>query len=167
MVRLGAFAICFVLAIALNSAICSTKAFDSNVNVAVVHNLTTFLSENPDVKILHPLIREQLSDGASPKIQINYRLGNRISGECIKFVVAEVKVRKINILIFWISGDRLVATANGGNQWPSPQDVKLTLTYPRSGVGNVVTFIQILVEQVSILIVEHSFDNSSLLKQTK
>ncbi|XP_055298544.1 uncharacterized protein LOC129566529 [Sitodiplosis mosellana] len=119
MVRLGLFAICLVLAFGY----CSAKAIDSNVKVAVVHNLTTFLSENPDVKLLQPLIKEQLGDVALPKLQINYRLGNRISG------------------------DRLSATAGASNQWSTPQNVKLTLAYPRSGVGNVVTYVQVIVEQ--------------------
>lgn len=81
MIDSRAFAICLVLAFALNSVVCSTEAIDPNVKVAVVHNLTTFLRENPDVKLLQPLIKEQLSDVASPKLQINYRLGDRISGK--------------------------------------------------------------------------------------
>lgn len=77
MFRLGTFAICLALAFTF----CSAKAFDSNVKVAVVHNLTTFLSENPEVKLLQPLIKEQLSTVDSPKLQINYRLGDRIAGK--------------------------------------------------------------------------------------
>lgn len=46
-------------------------------------------------------------------------------------------------------GDRVVGTASGSQSWGSPQDVKLTLQYPKSGVGAVVTFIQIPVEQVN------------------
>lgn len=44
--------------------------------------------------------------------------------------------------------DRLVATANGSNQWATPQDVRLTLTYPRTGVGSIVTYVQVIVQQV-------------------
>lgn len=75
MIRLGAFAVCLVLAFSL----AKSSPIDSDVKVAVVHNLTTFLNDNPDVKVLYPLVKEQLSP--SPKLQINYRLGNRISGK--------------------------------------------------------------------------------------
>lgn len=74
---IGALVIGFVLAFVANSAVCSAKA-DSNINVTIVHNLTKFLDENPGIKLLQPLVKEQLSDVASPKIQINYRLGNRL-----------------------------------------------------------------------------------------
>lgn len=56
----------------------------------------------------------------------------------------------IKLIVSRISGDRLVASATGSQQWGTTQDVKLTLTYPRSGTGAVVTFIQIPVEQVNI-----------------
>lgn len=42
-----------------------------------------------------------------------------------------------------------MGTGSGNQSWGSAQDVKLTLQYPQSGVGAVVTFIQIPVEQVS------------------
>ena len=54
---------------------------------------------------------------------------------------------------FRSSGDRLSAQAGASNQWPSPQNIKLTLAYPRSGVGNVVTYVQVIVEQVCILFI--------------
>lgn len=48
-----------------------------------------------------------------------------------------------------ISGDRLLATASGNQSFGTPQDVALTLSYPKSGVGGVVTFVQVDVDQVS------------------
>ena len=42
-----------------------------------------------------------------------------------------------------------MGTGSGNQSWGSPQDVKLTLTYPQNGIGSVVTFVQIPVEQVS------------------
>lgn len=48
-----------------------------------------------------------------------------------------------------LTGDRLVATASGNNNWNTAQDVSLTLTYPKTGTGSVVTYIQIPVEQVN------------------
>lgn len=47
-----------------------------------------------------------------------------------------------------------MGTAQGSQSWGSAQDVKLTLQYPKSGVGAVLTFIQIPVEQVSVPLVE-------------
>lgn len=76
MFRLGVFC---VVALVLASA-CKCSPIDSDVKFAIVHNLTTFLNENPDVKLLHPLVREELSDDPSSKLVINYRLGNRIGG---------------------------------------------------------------------------------------
>lgn len=77
MFRFGVFAV-FVIVIASG---CKCSPLESNVKFAVVHNLTTYLNENPDVKILYPLVKDQLSEDPSNKLQINYRLGNRIGGK--------------------------------------------------------------------------------------
>lgn len=45
-------------------------------------------------------------------------------------------------------GDRVVATAAGNQTYGSAQNVQLTLTYPKSGVGNVLTYVQVTVQQV-------------------
>lgn len=47
------------------------------------------------------------------------------------------------------SGDRSVGNASYSNQWPSPQQVKSTVQYPPNGVGSIVTYVEIIVEQVS------------------
>lgn len=77
MFRLGVFCVlAFVLA-----SVCHGSPINSDVKFAIVHNLTTFLNENPNVKLLYPLVKEQLSEDPSTKLQINYRLGNRIGGK--------------------------------------------------------------------------------------
>lgn len=45
-------------------------------------------------------------------------------------------------------GDRLVATANQSQNWSSPQNVNLTLSYPKTGIGATVSHVLIYVEQV-------------------
>lgn len=51
-------------------------------------------------------------------------------------------------MVYQISGDRLLATASGSQSWSTAQDVTQTLSYPKSGVGSVVTAILVRVEQV-------------------
>lgn len=106
MVRLVALGVCLVFA--LHSGVCSAEAFDSNVKVAIVHNLTTFLRVNPDVKLLQPLIKEQRNDASSPRIQIKYQLGNRISGKNKFETNFELNVRKWNWNVFILNIRRSV-----------------------------------------------------------
>lgn len=47
-------------------------------------------------------------------------------------------------------GDGLVASDSNQASWGTAQDVKTALNYPKSGVGAVVTYVQIDVEQVNI-----------------
>lgn len=58
----------------------------------------------------------------------------------------------MQLYFFQISGDRLQATDSDEKHWNTPQNAKITFNYPKSGVGAVITFIQLLVEQVSVLI---------------
>lgn len=48
---------------------------------------------------------------------------------------------------FLSSGDSLQATDSSNYAWGAPQDVKLSLKYPRSGTGATISYIQIDVEQ--------------------
>ncbi|XP_055382216.1 uncharacterized protein LOC129612572 [Condylostylus longicornis] len=48
-----------------------------------------------------------------------------------------------------VAGDRLVARGQDGQNWPTPRDVQLTLRYPTSGVGAIVSYIQVTVDQSS------------------
>lgn len=45
------------------------------------------------------------------------------------------------------TGDQLVAHTSRNQQWPSPQNVKIVLTYPASGLGAQVTYVAIQVAQ--------------------
>ncbi|XP_055296746.1 uncharacterized protein LOC129565661 [Sitodiplosis mosellana] len=48
-------------------------------------------------------------------------------------------------------GDRVIATNSQNQQWTVAQNVTQNITYPRSGVGAVITYIEIVVNQSSNL----------------
>lgn len=48
-----------------------------------------------------------------------------------------------------IAGDSLVSTNSESKQWPRLQDVTMNLSYPASGVGAVITYVQVIVNQSS------------------
>lgn len=79
MARFVAFFAC--LALFSVSVECSKEDLNSNVKVAIVESLSEYLRENPEVKLLQPLVKEVQTKGVSPKNSITYRLGNRISGK--------------------------------------------------------------------------------------
>lgn len=49
------------------------------------------------------------------------------------------------------SGDRLVAELSENNSYSTAQNVVFKLTYPREGLGAVVTYVKIDVQQVSAM----------------
>lgn len=48
-----------------------------------------------------------------------------------------------------MSGDRLLASDHASQKWAKPQDVNTNLYYPQTGVGGVITYLEINVEQVN------------------
>lgn len=75
MVRSVVFIACFVLI--FTSSLCS----EQNVEVTVVGSLSEYLRENPNVKLLQPLVKDvSKTKDVSQLILITYRLGNRING---------------------------------------------------------------------------------------
>ncbi|XP_055612447.1 uncharacterized protein LOC129758900 [Uranotaenia lowii] len=90
--------------------------------IQVVDDINVFRAANPDIKLI-PL--EVGSQTKNARQQITYAIGNRQSG------------------------DRLVSVNQDSASWPTLQDVKLTLSYPVSGVGAVVTYVEIVVQQSS------------------
>lgn len=93
----------------------------SEINFVAASGIEQFLEEHPRMKLLQELSREETYG------QIKYTYGRRISG------------------------DRLVGSNAQSQQWSSPQDVTLRLNYPTNGYGAVVSFLQILVDQVTQL----------------
>lgn len=49
----------------------------------------------------------------------------------------------------YIKGDRILATDSASQQWQKPQDVRLNLNYPQSGIGAVITYLEVIVDQSS------------------
>ena len=64
---------------------------------------------------------------SQPNHQLIYRLGSRIVG------------------------DQLVASDSGYNSWATPQNAHLNLYYPTSGVGAVISYLEITVSQSSTI----------------
>lgn len=48
-----------------------------------------------------------------------------------------------------VNGDRLLASVPVVQQWTELQNVTQTLTYPKSGTGGVITYVEVIVDQVS------------------
>lgn len=71
------FANLFISLFALHSIECSS--IDSGFKVAVVQNLTSFLTENPEVKVLYQLEKQVSNDGLDREV-ITYADGSRTSG---------------------------------------------------------------------------------------
>lgn len=57
-------------------------------------------------------------------------------------------IQNYYLFLKYFEGDRLLAVNCGGNDYNSPNDIKLNLKYPKAGVGAVVTFALVMVEQV-------------------
>ncbi|XP_031627889.1 uncharacterized protein LOC116343792 [Contarinia nasturtii] len=50
-----------------------------------------------------------------------------------------------------VNGDRLVASGSQNEQWSVAQNISQKLTYPRVGIGSIITFVQITIAQSSSL----------------
>lgn len=46
------------------------------------------------------------------------------------------------------TGDRLVASSVQNEQWSVVQNITQKLTYPRVGIGSIITYIEIIIDQV-------------------
>lgn len=46
-------------------------------------------------------------------------------------------------------GDHIIASTSQSQQWAASQNVTQNLTYPKAGVGAVITYVEIIVDQVS------------------
>ncbi|KAH8314794.1 hypothetical protein KR074_011212 [Drosophila pseudoananassae] len=115
--------------------------------ILVVKDIKEFVAQNPSVhlqamekKIVLPKARD------AGLLSVRYNLGARISG---KFYIFK-KIRRI-IFHLWIScillGDRLVAQSADTYSYSQYQDVSLQLTYPESGAGAIVSYVEIVCTQ--------------------
>lgn len=91
---------------------------DGKVEIQVVDSIKNFIRDNPDVSLM------EMTLDSSPRLkQILYTVGARKSG------------------------DRIVATDGNWAQYPSKQNLELSLWYPLNGVGAVITYVQVLINQ--------------------
>ncbi|XP_053681534.1 uncharacterized protein LOC128732314 [Sabethes cyaneus] len=89
--------------------------------IEIVKDITAFKAAHPELELV------PMEVSRSPRQQIIYTVGGRVSG------------------------DRLVGTSQDSQSWSTPQDVTLTLSYPQSGTGAVVSYVQVVVSQSSSL----------------
>lgn len=90
----------------------------SGVKVEVVESIDVYLKANPNVTLT------ELNLNRNARMNQNwYTLGSRLTG------------------------DRLVAINNDWAQYPSKQNLNLNIFYPTSGIGAVLSYVQILIIQ--------------------
>ncbi|XP_058451478.1 uncharacterized protein LOC131430450 [Malaya genurostris] len=112
-----------IAVLALTNAVLATDPEPNGMEakIQIVENISDFKAAHPELELL------PMESVRSPRQQILYTVGSRVAG------------------------DQLVASVQDGWSWATLQDVKLTLTYPTSGVGAVVSYVQVVVNQSSNL----------------
>uniref|UniRef100_A0A182MBD2 Uncharacterized protein n=1 Tax=Anopheles culicifacies TaxID=139723 RepID=A0A182MBD2_9DIPT len=112
----------------LGAANCTPVDVTSSVAVSVetIPDLEAFRKANPDLQIVPLAARaERVKVAGTTRQLITYTVGSHTSA------------------------DRLVGLASNQQSWSTPQDVKLDLQYPTAGVGAVVTYVEVTVNQSS------------------
>ncbi|XP_064538389.1 uncharacterized protein LOC135428366 [Drosophila montana] len=93
---------------------------DIHREIVVVKNVRDFAAQHPGLKMQR--LEKQPAVRASGQ-SVRYTLGARVSG------------------------DRLVAQGADVYSYPARKDVSLQLTYPESGAGSIVTFVELICTQ--------------------
>ncbi|XP_035918640.1 uncharacterized protein LOC118516900 [Anopheles stephensi] len=97
-----------------------------HVTVETIPDLEAFRKANPDLHTAPLTPRtEQVTEAGSTRQVITYSVGAHAAGE------------------------RLVGISSDQLSWPTPQDVQLEVRYPTAGVGAVVTYVEVQVNQSS------------------
>uniref|UniRef100_A0A182W4R3 Uncharacterized protein n=1 Tax=Anopheles minimus TaxID=112268 RepID=A0A182W4R3_9DIPT len=112
----------------LGGASCNPVDVTSSVQVSIetIPDLEAFRKAHPDLQIVPLTARAaNVKEADSTRQLITYTVGTHSSGE------------------------RLVGMASNQQSWATPQDVKLDLQYPTAGVGAVVTYVEVVVNQSS------------------
>lgn len=118
---------CVVLSLALLVFGASAMALPTNTANQESDQIETTIDAVRNVAVFHaggPELSNHISE-ETKKVgqQVIYSLGQRVAG------------------------DRLVSTKQENKSWPTMQDVTLSLSYPQSGVGAIVTYVQVIVKQ--------------------
>lgn len=143
MARFEIVAVSLILAVTLNFMACSSDEIDSNIEISIVPDMAKYMMENPGQK-MQPLITD--ISGVAPYNQKKYTLGARVAGKIEYKPSPRIFVHFFRYV--WIPGDRLVGTASVNQKWTSPRNVRAGLNYPSSGPGAVISYIEVLVDQV-------------------
>lgn len=128
-----------------------TKAIDSKVETAnTIRNLDKFVIDEAIIRnFLANLTRELTKEERHYLIQELQRTVQAKSRVARQATSPEAKITKITYnLGKRVAGDRIIASNSVVQQWTTPQNVSQTLTYPRIGVGSVITYVEVIVEQV-------------------
>lgn len=132
----------------------------TRMDMITVANLTEYFEATKQNVALTPMKRSHsLARG-----QIRYTLGQRVNGEINQAPISTMKELKSTWTCWFFLGDRVVATNNGKRQWSSPQSVALTLYYPVSGTGAIVSFAEVTIDQVCTAIQSIQWAQSILPK---
>lgn len=126
------FGIFLISLVVFNSVECSNnKVADLNVEVITLQNFTKFSS-----------FQVSQTDNSWALSLLTYAAGKRLDGKMI-----EIKSNQGNSsnIVFSFTGDHLVQTVSNSSSWTTPDDRRLTVKYPKSGTGAVITYIQVFV----------------------
>lgn len=123
-----------------------TKAIDSKLETTnTIRNLDKFVIRD----FFANLTRELTKEERHYLIQELRRTVEAKSRVARQATLPEAKITKITYnLGKRVAGDRIIASNSVIQQWTTPQNVSQTLTYPRVGVGSVITYVEVIVEQV-------------------
>lgn len=111
-----------LLSILIHADVDASSDHILEANWVFVDNINDYKTNNPQL-LLFPL--NKVGNG---KQGIKYTVGQRVAG------------------------DRLISTLAENHNWVGLQNVALTLTYPKSGYGNIVSYVQININQVNLYI---------------
>lgn len=110
-------------------------------------NVIAYVQSNPSYSSFgsyFPYFKPRIAT-PSARVTITYTLGRRISGK------EQLKQRRSDLsmgIFILILGDRLVSSGSQNQQWNFRQNVTQSLIYPRTGSGAVITYVEIVVDQV-------------------
>ncbi|KFB36768.1 AGAP000570-PA-like protein [Anopheles sinensis] len=110
----------------LGSASCvplpdEAQVLGSIVTIETVPDIDAFIRANPELTVVQlPATKAEVAEGRQ---QIVYTLGYHTANE------------------------RLIGLSSDNKEWSTPQNVKLDLQYPTAGVGDVVSYVEVVVNQ--------------------
>ncbi|EDV99594.1 uncharacterized protein LOC6564732 [Drosophila grimshawi] len=93
---------------------------DVQRQIVVVKNVRDFAAEHPGLKLQ----------------RLQKQPAGRMSGQSVRYTLGAR-----------VSGDRLVAQGADVFSYPAQKDVSVQLTYPESGAGSIVTFVELICTQ--------------------